>query len=94
VTGGAIALSPIPVSRVVEIDAKVGPGAHAALLVDHAGWHTSPRLVVPWNIIILPLPRKCPAHGMWTLAAVVVISDAAFGQFELRGVGQSDRPFR
>jgi len=42
------------------ISAEVAAGGHAALLVDQAGWHMTPRLVVPDNITIVPLPPKCP----------------------------------
>jgi len=42
------------------ISADVAPGRHAALLLDQAGWHLSPKLVVPANITIVPLPAKCP----------------------------------
>src|SRR6202040_4441384 len=43
-----------------EIAAQIAPGAHAALLVDQAGWHLSSRLVMPPNITLIPLPAKCP----------------------------------
>jgi hypothetical protein len=36
------------------------PSAHAALLVDQAGWRLSGRLTVPPNITLIPLPAKCP----------------------------------
>src|SRR6187401_1608417 len=39
---------------------QVTPGRHAALLLDQAGWHTTPQLTVPSNISIVPLPAKCP----------------------------------
>ena len=42
------------------IAAAVAPGRHAALLLDQAGWHTTPQLSVPGNITIVPLPAKCP----------------------------------
>jgi transposase len=42
------------------ISADVAPGRHAILLLDQAGWHLSHKLVVPDNIIIVPLPPKCP----------------------------------
>jgi hypothetical protein len=42
------------------ISANVAPGHHAVLLLDQAGWHTTPQLVVPTNISIIPLPAKCP----------------------------------
>jgi hypothetical protein len=46
--------------HLAEISRTVAPAAHAVLLVDHAGWHLSARLVVPANITIIPLPPKSP----------------------------------
>jgi hypothetical protein len=46
--------------HLAEIAKNVAPGAHAALLVDQAGWHLAGALVVPPNITIVPLPAKCP----------------------------------
>ena len=46
--------------HLAEIAAQIAPGAHAALLVDQAGWHLARRLVVPPNITMIPLPAKCP----------------------------------
>jgi hypothetical protein len=44
-----------------EISGHVSPGAHAALLLDQAGWHqTGGRLCVPDNITLLPLPPYAP----------------------------------
>ncbi|CAA2137725.1 hypothetical protein MBLL_00797 (plasmid) [Methylobacterium bullatum] len=43
-----------------EIAATVAPGAHAALLVDQAGWHTTRKLTVLDNITLLPLPGRSP----------------------------------
>ena len=55
--------------HLAEIATAVAPGAHAALLVDQAGWHLSPKLVVPPNITLVPLPPKCPelnpAENVW-----------------------------
>ena len=42
------------------ISQAVAPGAHAVVLLDQAGWHTSPKLTVPANISLLPLPPKSP----------------------------------
>ena len=46
--------------HLAEIATRVAPGAIAALLLDQAGWHMSSKLVVPANIVIVPLPPKCP----------------------------------
>jgi DDE superfamily endonuclease len=46
--------------HLAEIATQIAPGAHAALLVDQAGWHLSARLTVPPNMTPIPLPAKCP----------------------------------
>ena len=43
-----------------EIASQVTPGAHAVLMFDQAGWHTTDKLTVPDNITILPLPPRSP----------------------------------
>ena len=46
--------------HLAEIAQAVAPGAHAVLLLDQAGWHTTRKLVVPANITLLPLPARSP----------------------------------
>ena len=46
--------------HLAEIAAAVAPGAHAALILNQAGWHVSDKLIVPPNIALVPLPHKCP----------------------------------
>src|SRR5476651_747680 len=46
--------------HLAEIATQIAPGAHAAILVDQAGWHLSAGLIVPPNITLIPLPAKCP----------------------------------
>ncbi len=43
-----------------EISSQVAPGAHAVLILDRAGWHTTGKLVIPTNITLLPLPPRAP----------------------------------
>ena len=43
------------------IAGRVAPGAHAILVLDGAGWHSSKTLAVPENISLLPLPPHSPA---------------------------------
>lgn len=38
----------------------MAPGAHAVLVLDQAGWHTSTKLVVPDNITVVSLPPRSP----------------------------------
>jgi len=47
-------------AHLAEIGRRVTVGAHAVLVLDGAGWHTSPKLRVPDNISLLPLPRYSP----------------------------------
>lgn len=43
-----------------EISRKVAKGAHAALVLDRAGWHTTDKLKVPRNITLILLPSRSP----------------------------------
>ena len=43
-----------------EIATQVAPGAHAILLADQAGWHTTGKLVIPPNITLPLLPPRSP----------------------------------
>jgi hypothetical protein len=46
--------------HLAEISRCVSVGAIALLVLDGAGWHSSPRLTVPDNIVLLPLPPYAP----------------------------------
>jgi transposase len=39
---------------------ELEPGAHAALILDRAGWHVARRLAVPANVTLVPLPAYSP----------------------------------
>ena len=43
-----------------EIGLHVANNAHAVLLMDRAGWHTTEKLKVPENITIILLPSRSP----------------------------------
>lgn len=45
--------------RLAEIALMVAPGAHAVVLMDQAGWHTTGKLEVPDNISTVALPAQC-----------------------------------
>ncbi len=63
-TGAAVVMPEVNTgameAHLAEISGRVSPGAHAVLVLDGAGWHSSPRLRVPDNISLLPLPRYSP----------------------------------
>jgi hypothetical protein len=62
--GAAVVLPHVNVEamdiHLAEIGRRVAEGAHAVLVLDGAGWHTSPKLRVPDNVTLLPLPRYSP----------------------------------
>ena len=55
--------------HLIEIGKCVCAGAIALLIVDGAGWHSSPKLAVPENIVLLKLPPYAPelnpAENIW-----------------------------
>ena len=63
-TGAAVVMPEVNTeameAHLAEISRNVSPGAHAVLVLDGAGWHSSPRLRVPDNVSLLPLPRYAP----------------------------------
>jgi len=63
-TGAALAL-PLANTEAMqlhldEISTQVARGAHAVLLLDRAGWHTTGKLNVPRNISLIFLPSRSP----------------------------------
>ena len=68
-----------------EISHAVAPGAHAVVLLDQAGWHTSTKLAPPDNITLLPLPAKCPelnpAENVWQFMRDNWLSNRVFDSY-------------
>ena len=62
--GAAIVMPEVNVeamnTHLAEISRNVSVGAITLLILDGAGWHTSPRLKIPDNIVLLPLPPYAP----------------------------------
>jgi hypothetical protein len=72
--------------HLAEIATQIAPGAHAALLVDQAGWHLSGRLIVPPNITLIPFPAKCPElnpqENIWQFLRDNWLSNRIFDSFD------------
>jgi transposase len=72
--------------HLTEIAKNVAPDAHAVLLVDQAGWHTTNKLAVPANITILPLPPKCPelnsTENVWQFMRDNWLSNRVFKSYD------------
>jgi len=73
-------------AHLVEISAIADPGAHAVLMVDQAGWHLSPKLKVPENITLLPLPPRSPelnpVENIWQFIRDNWLSNRVFKSYD------------
>lgn len=69
-----------------EIATHVAPGAHAVVILDQAGWHTSRKLEVPGNITLLPLPPRSPelnpVENIWRFMRENRLSNRVFKSYE------------
>jgi hypothetical protein len=69
-----------------EISANVAPGAHALVLLDRAGWHTTKKLAVPENLSLLPLPPRSPElnpqENVWQYLRQRYLSNRVFQTYD------------
>jgi len=69
-----------------EIARRVARGAHAVLLLDRAGWHTSGYLVVPKNLTLVFLPARAPelnpVENVWQFLRQTWLSNRVFESYE------------
>ncbi len=72
--------------HLAEISDHVAMGAHAALLMDKAGWHTTPKLIVPDNITIIFLPPRSPElnpqENIWQYTRQNWLSNRVFETYD------------
>lgn len=72
--------------HLAEISNAVAPGAHAVLVMDQAGWHTSTKLVVPDNITVVSLPPRSPelnpVENVWQFMRDNWLSNRIFTSYE------------
>ena len=72
--------------HLLEISRAVAPDAHAVLLLDQAGWHTSAKLPIPANITLLPLPPKSPelnpVENIWQFMRDNWLSNRVFTSYQ------------
>ncbi len=78
--------TPAMQAHLSEISASVAPGAHAALVMDQAGWHMSGKLEVPDNITLVPLPPRSPelnpVENLWQFMRDNLLSNRVFKDYE------------
>jgi transposase len=69
-----------------EISRSVARGAHAVLLLDRAGWHTTGHLAVPKNITLIFLPARAPelnpVENVWQYLRANWLSNRVFDTYE------------
>jgi len=72
--------------HLAEISLAIAEDAHAVLLIDQAGWHTSGKLVVPANISIVLLPPRSPelnpTENVWQFMRDNWLSNRVFQSFD------------
>jgi hypothetical protein len=69
-----------------EISRTVSSGRHAVLLLDRAGWHTTPELELPTNITLLFLPSRAPelnpTENTWQFLRQTYLSNRVFETYD------------
>ena len=67
------------------LSTEVGPDDHIVLVLDQAGWHTSPRLSLPENITLLFLPPYSPElnpiERLWAYMKSHYLSNRAYADY-------------
>ena len=65
-----------------EIARQVAEGAHALVILDQAGWHTTAKLRIPGNLTLVPLPPASPElnpqENIWQYLRQTYLSNRIF----------------
>ena len=69
-----------------EISRTVAAGAHAVVLMDRAGWHSTARLKLPNNLTIVLLPPRSPelnpVENVWQYLRQNWLSNSVFQDYQ------------
>jgi DDE superfamily endonuclease len=69
-----------------EISCTLAAGAHAIVVMDKAGWHTTAALEVPANLSLLHLPPRSPElnpqENVWQFLRQSYLSNRVFDSYE------------
>ena len=69
-----------------EIGRTVARGAHAVLLLDRAGWHTTEKLTIPKNLTLILLPSRSPelnpVENIWQFLRANWLSNRVFETYD------------
>jgi transposase len=68
------------------IGRAIAPSAHALLILDKAGWHTTGKLKPPRNVTLVPLPPACPelnsAENIWQYLRQTYLANRVFANYD------------
>jgi hypothetical protein len=89
-TGAALVMPTVSIEamnqHLAEISTSVSLGAIALLILDGAGWHSSPHLIVPENIVLMPLPPYAPelnsVENIWDYLRSNFLSHCVWDTYE------------
>jgi hypothetical protein len=89
-TGAALVMPTVSIEamnqHLAEISTCVSLGAIALLILDGAGWHGSPHLIVPENIVLMPLPPYAPelnsVENIWDYLRSNFLSHCVWDTYE------------
>ena len=69
-----------------EVSKQVDTKAHAVVLMDRAGWHSTGKLKIPKNLTIILLPPKSPelnpVENIWQYLRANYLSNRVFENYE------------
>ena len=69
-----------------EVSHRVERGAHAVLLLDRAGWHTTDKLNIPKNMTLIFLPSRSPelnpVENVWQYLRANWLSNRVFETYD------------
>lgn len=72
--------------HLAEISTQVAPRAHALVLIDGAGWHTTKALKIPYNISLLRLPPYSPElnpqENVWQYLRQNALANRVYENYE------------
>jgi len=72
--------------HLAEISNCVSVSAIALLILDGAGWHSSPQLILPENIVLMPLPSYAPelnsVENIWDYLRSNFLSHCVWDTYE------------
>ena len=72
--------------HLAEISKNVAEGAHAALVIDGAGYHIAAKLVIPRNITLIKLPPYSPelnpVENIWAYLRANKLANTVYENYE------------